>query len=136
MTERNQERIQQLLVFLYGSEQAEQTTAHLLRQLAEFRQSTKRRFQRSDELFSQKDIIVITYGDLLRQADEPPLVTLRNFFTRRLAEVINSVHILPFYPYSSDDGFSVIDYTSVQLLEPGITSSSFDSTASGLCSMP
>lgn len=113
MTERNQERIQQLLVFLYGSEQAEQTTAHLLRQLAEFRQSTKRRFQRSDELFSQKDIIVITYGDLLRQADEPPLVTLRNFFTRRLAEVINSVHILPFYPYSSDDGFSVIDYTSV-----------------------
>ena len=113
MTERNQERIKRLLGSLYGSEQVEQINAHLLQQLAEFQQSTKREFRRSDKLFSQKDVVVITYGDLLQQADEPPLVTLQKFFTRRLADVVNTVHILPFYPYSSDDGFSVIDYTSV-----------------------
>jgi sucrose phosphorylase len=27
--------------------------------------------------------------------------------------VITGVHVLPFFPYSSDDGFSVIDYTAV-----------------------
>ena len=27
--------------------------------------------------------------------------------------MINTIHILPFYPYSSDDGFSVIDYKKV-----------------------
>jgi sucrose phosphorylase len=27
--------------------------------------------------------------------------------------VVNGVHLLPFYPYSSDDGFSVIDYKQV-----------------------
>ncbi len=27
--------------------------------------------------------------------------------------VVNTIHILPFYPYSSDDGFAVIDYKKV-----------------------
>jgi sucrose phosphorylase len=30
------------------------------------------------------------------------------------AEVITCVHILPFFPYSSDDGFSIIDYREVR----------------------
>ncbi|MGJ8692105.1 MAG: sugar phosphorylase [Thalassotalea sp.] len=62
--------------------------------------------------WSQKDVIMITYGDSVMQPEQAPLATLQNFIDDYLAS-INGVHILPFFPYSSDDGFSVIDYSSV-----------------------
>jgi len=63
--------------------------------------------------WSEADIVLITYGDSIIKAEQPPLHTLKNFLDRHVKNTINSVHILPFFPYSSDDGFSVIDYSSV-----------------------
>lgn len=63
--------------------------------------------------WSERDALMITYGDSLLAPHEKPLETLKNFFDEQLAGVINSIHILPFFPYSSDDGFSVIDYSTV-----------------------
>lgn len=63
--------------------------------------------------WSEKDIIVITYGDSIIRAEQAPLHTLKHFLDNNLKDAISSVHILPFFPYSSDDGFSVIDYSSV-----------------------
>ncbi|TEW51535.1 sugar phosphorylase [Psychromonas sp. RZ5] len=63
--------------------------------------------------WTQKDVVMITYGDSIVKADEKPLVTLQHFMNQYLQKSVNSVHILPFFPYSSDDGFSVIDYSSV-----------------------
>ena len=63
--------------------------------------------------WSQKDVIMITYGDSLLKDDEKPLETLKHFLDNHIGGSVNSVHILPFFPYSSDDGFSVIDYSSV-----------------------
>jgi len=64
-------------------------------------------------LWDEKDIIVITYGDSIKKYDELPLVTLRRFLNDHLQGIASIVHILPFYPYSSDDGFSVINYSEV-----------------------
>jgi len=64
-------------------------------------------------LWDQQDIIAITYGDSLVREGEKPLVTLLNFFRHNFADIINSIHILPFYPWSSDDGFAVINYKQV-----------------------
>ncbi|MEP5567033.1 MAG: sugar phosphorylase [Halioglobus sp.] len=63
--------------------------------------------------WSQRDAIVITYGDSLQRDGEAPLVTLKHFFDQHGDKVVTGVHILPFYPWSSDDGFSVLDYSSV-----------------------
>jgi sucrose phosphorylase len=63
--------------------------------------------------WSEEDIMLITYGDSIIKANEPPLKTLKHFLDRTIENTINSVHILPFFPYSSDDGFAVIDYSSV-----------------------
>lgn len=62
---------------------------------------------------SEKDVLLITYGDQLSRPGERPLQSLRKFMQEVVKGSINSVHILPFYPYSSDDGFSVIDYYQV-----------------------
>jgi sucrose phosphorylase len=68
---------------------------------------------------SQRDAILITYGDQVRQSGVPPLQTLAGFCEDHLPGVVSGVHILPFYPYSSDDGFSVIDY---RLVDPALGS--------------
>ncbi|MEM9509063.1 MAG: alpha-amylase family glycosyl hydrolase [Cyanobacteria bacterium P01_E01_bin.35] len=62
--------------------------------------------------WSQNEVIMITYGDSVFTSDEKPLVTLNNFLAH-LQDTITGVHILPFCPYSSDDGFAVIDYLQV-----------------------
>jgi len=63
--------------------------------------------------FSAADNVLITYGDTIRRDGMTPLAALNDFLSRRLADVIDTVHILPFFPWSSDDGFSVIDYRKV-----------------------
>lgn len=65
------------------------------------------------ELWSEKDSLLISYGDSLIDEDEPPLQTLFRFLNESVRNVITAVHILPFCPFSSDDGFAVIDYSAV-----------------------
>ena len=73
----------------------------------------KKRIVSTPYHLSEKDTILITYGDQVQRPGEAPLETLKIFLDTHLKDVINSVHILPFYPYSSDDGFSVINYSEV-----------------------
>ncbi len=62
---------------------------------------------------TQRDAILITYGDQVHEPGRKPLQTLVDFCQAYLKGFISGIHILPFFPYSSDDGFSVIDYSSV-----------------------
>lgn len=62
---------------------------------------------------SPKDVFLIAYPDHVTQPGEIPLRTLHAFLRRRLSGLIGGVHILPFFPSSSDDGFSVVDYLQV-----------------------
>ncbi|PCF94201.1 sugar phosphorylase [Vreelandella nigrificans] len=63
--------------------------------------------------WSEKDQWVISYGDSIVTEDAPPLAVLSHFLQHYLGERISGVHILPFFPWSSDDGFSVIHYREV-----------------------
>lgn len=63
--------------------------------------------------WDEADIVTITYGDTVVSSDEKPLSTLTRFLSERMTGVVSSVHVLPFNPYSSDDGFSVVDYATV-----------------------
>jgi sucrose phosphorylase len=63
--------------------------------------------------WDESDIWMITYGDSIQSTDHVPLQSLSHFVHRHLSGLINGVHILPFFPYSSDDGFSVINFSQV-----------------------
>ncbi|MFE4106364.1 alpha-amylase family glycosyl hydrolase [Almyronema epifaneia] len=62
--------------------------------------------------FSEKDLVLITYGDLIQGQGRSPLASLAQFLQQlpKFANVINTLHILPFFPYSSDRGFSITDF--------------------------
>ena len=107
-----EERIQNHLAFLYGQPEANRLWPPLQARLHAFRASHPQFLHRSYHL-DQRDAILITYGDQVSEPGVPPLRSLAKFFTLRLGDLISGVHILPFYPYSSDDGFSIIDYRQV-----------------------
>ena len=64
-------------------------------------------------LFTEEDVILITYGDLIREEGASPLTTLSKFCGLYLKQTINTLHILPFFPYSSDRGFAIEDFEAV-----------------------
>lgn len=63
--------------------------------------------------WDEKDVILITYGNSIRMQDDLPLLSLHTFLKENLSGIISTVHILPFFPYTSDDGFSVSDFMNV-----------------------
>lgn len=63
--------------------------------------------------WDEGNCVLITYGNTVKKEGEQPLHTLRSFLNAQLRDVVDSVHILPFFPFSSDDGFAVMDYLSV-----------------------
>ena len=107
--------IQELISFLYGQEQVNDLTSSLWQRIETFKHNYPQ-FQEnfsSQQMLTQEDVILITYGDQFREPNRSPLYSLNEFLQSNLIDVISGVHILPFYPYSSDDGFSVIDYRQV-----------------------
>jgi sucrose phosphorylase len=64
-------------------------------------------------LWDESSVMVISYGDSILREGEWPLHTLHDFLRKELKGLLSGVHILPFYPYSSDDGFAVINYVEV-----------------------
>ncbi len=115
MTEHS-ESMRHKLIALYGAERGAACHARLMSLLDTFRaQRPDLSAQPIDprERVTERDVMLITYGDSLQRPGLLPLQTLGRFLRQHLLGVISTVHILPFFPYSSDDGFSVIDYTAV-----------------------
>ena len=103
-TQERRNRLLQLLSDLYGVRTAGDTAQRLWQRL-----------EASPGVSStpRNDCMLITYGDTLLKADEVPLQVLHTFLQNHLSDVCGRVHLLPFYPSSSDDGFAVIDYRMV-----------------------
>ena len=98
--------IQDLLLSLYGTTMPADLPERIHRLLEGYRSRIKPR----DGGLSERDSILITYGDQVQRANEMPLQTLKIFCESYLPGVVSGIHILPFYPWTSDDGFSVVDY--------------------------
>ena len=114
-------KIYQRLCFLYGEVEAQKYLLELERVLKVYyahkppaRIQAEQNIVKSDR-FTEQDVILITYGDLLRSETSSPLASLVHILEQvpGFKKAINTLHILPFFPYSSDRGFSVTDFRNV-----------------------
>ena len=105
------QRIHEHLQRLYGREIAAAYYPRMLRLCEGFaaRLADRPRPQPVD----QDDVLLITYGDQIREPDRRPLQSLREFISEHLGDLVSGVHLLPHFPSTSDDGFAVSDYFSV-----------------------
>ena len=95
---------------IYGADLARQISPRLQNLVEQYRGRIPIPTEPS---LTERDAFLITYGDQVRETDKLPLQTLRVFCESHLRRVISGIHILPFYPWSSDDGFSIMDYRAV-----------------------
>jgi glycosidase len=103
------EHLEQKCAFVYGTEKGSQAFA-ALQQLIE-------RWQRpgwlQNDNLTEKNVYLITYGDAITRQGQAPLETLHQFLKKHVGGTITDVHLLPMFPYTSDDGFSVTDYRAI-----------------------
>ncbi len=109
-----QDRIQKYLTSLYGDEIGLETWSQLKLSLEKFRFDFPQ-FSESTSLDTIKDldVLLITYADQFESSGETHLQTLAKFIRENLKGNISALHLLPFFPFTSDDGFAVIDYKKV-----------------------
>jgi sucrose phosphorylase len=113
------ERLLSRLKFLYGDAQAAGCLPELERIIRVHcahkppEMLAKEKRYNPAERFSERDMILITYGDIIRGEGRTPLAALRRFVDKYYRGAINTIHLLPFFPYSSDRGFSVVDFSQV-----------------------
>lgn len=103
------------LDFLYGSDVSSGLLAEIKNLIEKYRYEILETPPERKPL-SQEDAVLITYGDVIlpKNGSTNKLQTLADFLTNRLGDTVNSVHILPFFQSSSDQGFSVMDYKKVR----------------------
>lgn len=109
-------RLQEDLTFVYGPDTAATLLPQIETRLFAFRDRNPDLMTKGSsngERFSQRDALLITYGDQVQEPGKPPLQSLGELLIEQMGGVLTGVHILPFYPWTSDDGFSVRDYTAV-----------------------
>ncbi len=105
--------IPNLLENLYGPTRGPRVQTALLEILEAFPVRLRKSVPGMPFHLTERDSLLITYADQLSERGVPPLETLTEFCEEQLAGVTSGIHLLPFFPSSSDDGFSVIDYRQV-----------------------
>ena len=105
-------KIFNILATLYGNEVANEYVPIVVEKIAQLNKVGKKL---SNNTIGSDESILITYGDSIydKETGEKTLKTLHKFLSNYLKNYINTVHILPFFPYTSDDGFSIVDYKKV-----------------------
>ena len=105
--------IRRRLARLYGIEEADILLDRLYRMVGRY--GVGAQLNRNSPNLTAKDVVLITYADMVKSSSEEqsPLGALKEFCTARLKGAVSAIHILPFYPWTSDDGFSVVDYREV-----------------------
>jgi len=107
-------RIIEKLRILYGN-QANAVFDEVKRLLIDFNENFHQQnsIEKDEEKFGHRDIILNTYADSIKGEQGTPLRALHHFSNSFIKGEINGVHILPFYPWDTDRGFSVLNYYEV-----------------------
>lgn len=103
-------KIKKLINHIYGESFSE---AHFKVLLTKLEQAAVDITEKRKSGWDEKDVVLITYADQFSAKGEKALPVFTRFYNEWLARTFSHVHLLPFYPWSSDDGFSVIDYLNV-----------------------
>ncbi len=102
------------LADLYGRSLATEMLPRLNALLDRFRPLLPTPIAGRPPQLSEADALLITYADQVQEPGIPPLRSLGQFAAAHLGGLFSAIHVLPFYPFSSDDGFSVKDYFAVE----------------------
>jgi glycosidase len=104
------QRIRRRVAAVYGEGRADAIAADIRRLIGRHAGIPPRRAG-----WDQRDALLISYADTVLDPHRPPLATLHEFLAAHVGERFTFLHLLPFFPWTSDDGFAITDYRQVDL---------------------
>lgn len=108
-----EDRILQRITRVYGGDQLDSIWSMLSERIDKHRSNLARRQYKQG--WDEQDTVLICYGDSIYDPRQPKsLRTLKAFCDRYLRDSFNTIHLLPIFPYTSDDGFSIADYRTIR----------------------
>ena len=109
-----EKRIIDKLKFLYG-DQADAVLKEVRKIIIDFNENFPQQnpIEKYEKKFGHWDIILNTYADSIKGKQGTPFQALYRFSNSFIRSNINGVHVLPFYPWDTDRGFSVLNYWEV-----------------------
>ncbi|MEX0660893.1 MAG: sugar phosphorylase [Balneolaceae bacterium] len=115
-TKEIEDRLTKHFTFIYGKEKLSFCLDETHKLLEKYGLGPVNEREDFKKVWTHKDQILITYGDMVKPEPKESISKLRKlqqFLNEHVKYWISTIHILPFYPSSSDDGFSVVDYMKV-----------------------
>jgi len=109
MNHKTIEKLERRLLLLYEDEVIAKEAFTLIQKKLEKYQA----HSSPERELSQQDSILITYGDTIVDGEKKGFRVLETFLKTFVKETFGAVHLLPMYPFTSDDGFSVVDYRKI-----------------------
>ena len=110
-------KLRKLLGTIYSSNTKEEInfiSNQLLQILDNFSAKSSYEEISNKELWDESYSILITYADSVYKNGEPTLITLRELLSNHFGSLSKVVHILPFLKSTSDGGFAVSSYDSLE----------------------
>ena len=112
-----EKRVNQHIYRIYegilNSDELTQLTDSILSKIIDSQHELPKHITQEGEPWSEKTIVLITYADTINDKNNLPINTINNFLHEHAKDFFEIVHILPFFPSSSDTGFSVMDYYTI-----------------------
>ncbi|WP_288250328.1 sugar phosphorylase [uncultured Prochlorococcus sp.] len=106
-----------LLETIYSNNTTEEInfiSTQLLQILDNFSEKSSFEEISNNERWNQSHSVLITYADSIYKNGEPTLITLRDLLSNHFGSLSRVIHILPFLKSTSDGGFAVSSYDSLE----------------------
>ena len=110
-------KLYKLLETIYSNNTTEEInflSNQLLQILDNFSEKSSYEEISDKERWNQSHSVLITYADSIYKNGEPTLITLRDLLSNHFGSLSKVVHILPFLKSTSDGGFAVSSYDSLE----------------------
>jgi len=110
-------KIDKLLKTIYSNHTTEEInfiSNQLLQILDNFSEKSAYEEKRNKERWNESHSVLITYADSIYKNGEATLITLKDLLSKHFGSLSKVVHILPFLKSSSDGGFAVSSYESLE----------------------
>lgn len=113
LTQKDQKKVRSKLNSIYKKFLSKKDINNFENEIIEIIKNFNKKNSKRKKNISEKTSLIICYGDSIYSNKKKSIKVFKTFFQKKLEKYFNTIHFLPFYPSSSDSGFSVKDHYKI-----------------------
>ena len=113
LTQKDQKKVRSKLNSIYKKFLSKKDINNFENEIIKIIKNFNKKNPKKKKNISEKTSLIICYGDSIYSNKKKSIKVFKTFFQKKLEKYFNTIHFLPFYPSSSDSGFSVKDHYKI-----------------------